>query len=93
MAAVVAEEALDLEKFRQHLANRLPSYARPLFLRIRSQVEITGTFKYAKADLVRQGYDPGACPDTLYFDNPEEGAFTPLDQPLYQRIQLGAVRL
>jgi fatty-acyl-CoA synthase len=93
MAAVVAEEELDLKEFRQHLANRLPSYARPLFLRIRSQVEITGTFKYAKNDLVRQGYDPGACTDSLYFDNPEQGAFTPLDEPLYQRIQIGAVRL
>ena len=93
MAAVVADQELDLERFRQHLTNRLPSYARPLFLRIRSQVEITGTFKYAKADLVSQGYDPGACSDTLYFDNPEEGAFTPLDQQLYQRIQIGAVRL
>jgi fatty-acyl-CoA synthase len=93
MATVVAEDTLDLKSFRQHLANRLPSYARPLFLRIRSQVEITGTFKYAKADLVRQGYDPAASSDTLYFDNPEQGAFTPLDQPLYQRIQIGAVRL
>ncbi len=93
MAAVVAEDALDLEKLHQHLANRLPTYARPLFLRIRSDVEVTGTFKYAKTDLVRQGYDPVACHDSLYFDNLELGAFTPLDQALYQRIQIGAVRV
>jgi fatty-acyl-CoA synthase len=93
MAAVVAEDALDLKEFRQHLASRLPSYARPLFLRIRNEVEVTGTFKYAKTDLVRQGYDPAACPDLLYFDNPEMGAFTPLDQRLYQQIQMGAVRI
>ena len=93
MAAVVAEEGLDLEKFRQHLATRLPSYARPLFLRMRREVDVTGTFKYAKSDLVRQGYDPLASHDVLYFDNLEMGAFTPLDQALYQQIQLGAVRV
>ena len=93
MAAVVAEKPLDLEMFRQHLASRLPFYARPLFLRIRKEVEVTGTFKYAKTDLVRQAYDPRACRDLLYFDSPEVGAFTPLDQALFERIQSGAIRL
>ena len=58
MAALVAEKELDLDGFRKHLASRLPPYARPLFLRIRSAVDVTGTFKYSKTDLVRQGYDP-----------------------------------
>jgi fatty-acyl-CoA synthase len=93
MATVVAENELDFAGFRNHLVNHLPPYARPLFLRMRNEVEVTGTFKYSKTDLVRQGYDPDACQDKLYFDNLESGTFIRLDQELYGRIQTGAIRL
>ncbi len=93
MAAVVAEDPLDLAEFRKHLVSRLPAYARPLFLRIRNEVEVTGTFKYSKTELVRQGYDPVASNDMLYFDNTESEAFTPLDKEMYDRIQIGSIRL
>jgi fatty-acyl-CoA synthase len=93
MAALVIEDELDLSKFRLHLMGRLPSYARPLFLRISDDVETTGTFKYSKTDLVRQGYDPVATTDVIYFDNPESGAFIRLDKALYDRIQDGKSRL
>jgi fatty-acyl-CoA synthase len=91
MAAVVGE--LDLAALRQHLADRLPSYARPVFLRIREDVELTGTFKYSKGDLASQGYDPAASTDPIYFNHPESQAFQSLDADLYQRIQKGEIRL
>jgi fatty-acyl-CoA synthase len=93
MAAVVAEDELDLPGFRKHLISRLPPYARPIFLRFRSEIELTGTFKYLKTELARQGYDPSATTDRIYFDNPESGAFVPLDKHLYERIQDGQIRL
>ena len=93
MAALVAEKELDLDVFRKHLASRLPPYARPLFLRIRSAVNLTGTFKYSKTDLVSQGYDPVISQDTLYFDHPESDRFVQLDKQLYDRIQCGGIRL
>ena len=93
MATVVTEDELDLAEFRQHLMNRLPPYARPLFLRIRKNMDLTGTFKYSKTDLARQGFNPAASDDAVYFNNLESGAFTPLDQQLYERIQMGAIRL
>jgi fatty-acyl-CoA synthase len=93
MAALVCAGALDLAALHRHLAGRLPAYARPLFLRLCSSAEVTGTFKYAKADLVRQGFDPGQCADPLYFNHPELRAFTVLDAPLYEHILTGAVRL
>jgi len=92
MATVVTEDELDLAEFRQHLMNRLPPYARPLFLRIRKNMDLTGTFKYSKTDLARQGFNPAASDDAVYFNNLESGAFTPLDQQLYERIQMGAIR-
>jgi fatty-acyl-CoA synthase len=93
MATLVADDELDLAEFRKHLISCLPSYARPLFLRIRNEVEVTGTFKYSKAELVRQGYDPAASSDVLYFDLLESDAFVQLDKELYDRIQSGRVRL
>ena len=92
MATVVTEDPLDLAEFRQHLMNRLPPYARPLFLRIRKNMDLTGTFKYSKTDLARQGFNPAASEDAVYFNNLESGAFTRLDQQLYERIQMGAIR-
>jgi fatty-acyl-CoA synthase len=58
MAALVTGGELDLAAFRAHLIARLPAYACPLFLRFQSKMDVTGTFKHAKSDLVRQGYDP-----------------------------------
>ena len=93
MAALVVDDTLDLSAFRNHLTSLLPSYARPAFLRIREDVELTGTFKYSKTDLVRQGYDPAATSDAIYFDSPESKSFVPLDQFLFDGIQAGQIPL
>jgi fatty-acyl-CoA synthase len=93
MAAIVTDGPLDFVAFRKHLASRLPPYARPLFVRITNCIEATATFKYTKVELVRQGYDPMATSDAIYFDNPDCGAFVRLDGAHYARIQAGAVRL
>ncbi len=91
MATLVTDRELDLAALRNHLATCLPAYARPVFLRIRGEADLTGTFKYSKTEFVRQGYDPDACADALYFDSAEE--FVPLDKDLYQRIQAREFRL
>jgi fatty-acyl-CoA synthase len=93
MAAVVAEETVNVEGLREHIASRLPPYARPLFLRLRTHADLTGTFKYSTAELARQGYDPSTVEDPLYFDLTESRSFVPLDEGLYHRIQAGEFRL
>jgi fatty-acyl-CoA synthase len=93
MAALVVDGALNLSAFRAELVNRLPGYACPLFLRIRSEMEMTATFKYRKTDLVRQGYNPAAIEDVIYFNHPERQAFVPLDNALYARIESNKIRL
>jgi fatty-acyl-CoA synthase len=92
MATLGIDDEIDLARFRNHLIDRLPPYARPLFLRIRKNMDLTGTFKYSKSDLVRQGFNPLTSNDAVYFDDPVSGAFTRLDQALYERIQTGNVR-
>jgi fatty-acyl-CoA synthase len=93
MAALVADDGMDLDELRNHLIRRLPSYARPVFLRIGKDIEVTGTFKYSKTDLVRQGYDPETTSDVIYFDDQRSGEFVQLDTTLYDRIQSRQIRL
>lgn len=93
MAAVVADEDLDLGALREHLTARLPSYARPLFLRIRKEIEVTGTFKQKKVELRAEGFDPDRVGDDIYFNDPTTERFVRLDRDLYRRIQSGDVRL
>ena len=92
MVTLVTDAELDLAAFRTHLINRLPDYARPVFLRIRTQMEVTATFKYTKSALVHEGYDPAASSDVVYFNDPERHAFIRLDGALYARIQTGQIR-
>jgi fatty-acyl-CoA synthase len=93
MAALVVDGKLDLQQFREHLARALPSYARPLFLRIQDRIAVTATFKHQKSDLVRDGFDPAAMADAIYFDDPSQRAYVRLDEPIYERIKAGKVRL
>jgi fatty-acyl-CoA synthase len=92
MATLATDDEFDLAGLRNHLISRLPPYARPLFLRIRKNMDLTGTFKYSKTQLVRQGYDLETSNDVIYFDDLEAGAFTRLDKDLYERIQVGGFR-
>jgi fatty-acyl-CoA synthase len=93
MAALVTSEDLDLAAFRTYLVERLPAYAQPTFLRIGSQLEVTGTFKYTKTAFVRDGYNPAGTADLIYCNHPERRAFVHLDQELFCLIQSGKVRL
>src|SRR5215831_1501339 len=93
MAALVIDEHFDLDELRRELLERLPEYARPVFLRIVSSMELTGTFKLRKQELVREGYDPARVGDALYMDDATRDAYVRLDVALYQRLQAGELRL
>jgi fatty-acyl-CoA synthase len=92
MAAIVPDGNLDIAALRAHLLQRLPPYARPKFLRVAKRLATTSTFKHTKGDLQRDGFDPAASSDAIYFDDPVSEAFVPLDQALYERVKAGAVR-
>jgi fatty-acyl-CoA synthase len=93
MAAIVADETFDLAALREHLANSLPEYARPLFLRIRSEIVVTETFKPRKGDLSREGFDPAETTDDIFFYDRERESFIKIDSELHDRILNRRVRL
>ncbi len=93
MSAVVIDQGFEFAAFRIHIIARLPHYARPVFVRIRSGLQVTATFKHTKNDLVRDGYDPSATSDAIYFNDSKQLAFVRLDTALFDRIQAGQIRL
>jgi len=92
MAAIVCDGACDLAALHAHLKAALPDYARPLFLRIQTELEVTTTFKQKKLDLVKDGFNPAATSDPIYFNDPRSRAFTRMDKTLYSWIEQGDVR-
>jgi fatty-acyl-CoA synthase len=93
MAAIVPGENFDLGRFREYLVGHLTDYARPLFLRILTAIDLTGTFKWKKQDLSREAYDPGAVTDTIYFNDSARQAFVKVDAALYESIRSGKLRI
>ncbi len=87
MAAMVVEPGFDFGVLREQLARRLPDYARPLFLRILSRIEATGTFKPRTHEYARAGYDPRATADAVYLDDAAVGEYARLDAARYERIR------
>jgi fatty-acyl-CoA synthase len=92
-AALLVNADFDLAEFRADVAQRLPHYARPVFLRILTSLEATGTFKPRKQDLVASGFDPALVNDPLYFDDARSQRYVPLDAALYAAIAAGQVRV
>jgi len=95
MAAVVVDNVaeFDLAGLRVELAERLPAYARPLFLRFRPKLDLTGTFKPRKVELVTQGFDPERCGDPIYFDDRHAGLYTRVDADFVVAAKAGAIPL
>lgn len=54
----VPVEELDFKDIARFLKAQMPVYAVPLFLRIKKQMETTGTFKYQKSHLKDEGFNP-----------------------------------
>jgi len=93
MAALVVAPDFDPATLAGKLAANLPAYARPVFLRLEPQMEITGTFKMRKVDLVNEGFDPQTIPNPLYILDPATQQYRPLDKALYDAVISGGLKL
>uniref|UniRef100_A0A4W5MJW8 Arachidonate--CoA ligase n=1 Tax=Hucho hucho TaxID=62062 RepID=A0A4W5MJW8_9TELE len=94
MAAVAdPKRSTDLEKFGKDLEKALPPYARPVFLRFLNEVNKTGTYKFQKTEMRREGFDPSMTSNKLYFLDPSRGRYVELHQELYSSIISGKQKL
>jgi fatty-acyl-CoA synthase len=93
MAALVVNSVFDIAALPMMLSKSLPAYARPIFLRLQPEMEITGTFKQRKGELVKEGFDPSAIADPIYWLDPANGVYEKLDAMRYADIISGRVKL
>jgi fatty-acyl-CoA synthase len=92
MALLAAEGEIDLADIALRM-RALPDYARPVFLRVKKQLEVTATFKHRKHALAKEGFDPARIADPLYVYDREKGAYVALDRDRYMAIEGGLARL
>jgi fatty-acyl-CoA synthase len=64
-----------------------------LFLRFRTEIETTGTFKQRKVELVAEGFDPARCAEATYFDDRQSGGFIRVSEGLLTGLHSGEIRL
>ncbi|XP_071965119.1 long-chain fatty acid transport protein 2-like [Antedon mediterranea] len=89
MAAITLSsgyKSLDFKALYIYLKNKLPSYARPKFIRITKNMDLTGTFKHKKSDFVKQGFDPMIITDALYYVNNESKTYDELNAESYASV-------
>ena len=93
MAAIVDPEChLDFKALAEGLDKALPSYARPIFLRIVKELEMTSTFKLKKINLQKEGFDPNKIQDKVYFRSGSK-EYVEVTPELYQEIISGTAKL
>ena len=93
MAALSTNKDIDLVKLYQKLSSSLPAYAQPLIIRIKNEIEVTGTFKHRKVELVKEGYDPKNIAEPLYFCDHQSRKYIPLDNDLFGSIDNQEIKL
>ena len=93
MASVVTDNTFSLDNMYNYLSSHLPKYTIPVFIRIAKEIEITGTFKYKKNDLAKDGFDPSLVKDKLYVASSEKNMFVDLNDNLFQKISNREMKL
>ncbi|WP_165855499.1 long-chain-acyl-CoA synthetase [Marinobacter sp. JSM 1782161] len=81
----------DVDALFRYLQDNLPPYAIPVFVRVTSAIEKTGTFKYKKADLKTAGYSVDRPGERVYAWLPRETGYTQVDEALVKRIEGGEI--
>ena len=70
-----------------------PAYAVPVFLRVKAAMETTGTFKYQKAGLKKEGFDPAQCGgEAVHVLLPGTSRYVPVTDEVYADIIAGKFR-
>jgi len=94
MAAIPdPDRRVDLAKLYAGMVDKLPTYARPIFLRFVEEIDVTGTFKMKKRDLQLEGFNPFIMreEDVYMVDNASK-TYNLITQEIYNNIVNGNMR-
>jgi len=95
MVAVVlhAGATFDAPAFYAHAERHLPGYARPAFVRLVAEMDMTGTLKQRKLTLAAEGYDSTRVADPLFVRDDAARTYVPLTEAQLDQIAAGRLRL
>ena len=83
-------EEFNWSDFSEFVAEKLPKYAQPIFIRIIKELETTGTFKLKKNDLREEAYHLDKIKgDQIYIKKPGNSSYEVLDKSYYDIIMSG----
>lgn len=87
------ERKTDFANLLSKISKELPPYAVPVFVRLTSSLEATGTFKLPKTKLMKEGYDIAMHTDPVFFLDSTHRKYVELDSELYGKIVNRKVRV
>jgi fatty-acyl-CoA synthase len=95
MAAVVLADGAPFEGvvFHAYAARELPAYARPAFVRLVPEMDVTGTLKQRKIALAGDGYDVARVADPVFVRDDAARSYVPLTPAILAEIRSGRRRL
>ncbi len=87
---VSAIEDIDWHTFSSYINAELPVFARPVFIRVQTEVDTTGTHKLMKNHLKEQAYHLDQLEgDKVFVLKPRSDQYEELDREFYQKITSG----
>ena len=93
MAAIEdPDDIINVEFVSKKLPEVLPPYARPVFLRVTNSVDTTGTFKFQKTRLRKEGFDLSLVKDKLFYFDSKLAEYSVLTKEVYGKFVDGEMR-
>ena len=97
MATITPANGLDnfdWAELTAHVRDKMPAYMIPVFIRVREQQEVTGTFKYRKVELKEEAYHLDKVGDeAIYVLAGKEAVYEPLSTDVEGKIDSGDLSL
>lgn len=92
MAAILPKnEEFDIQKFSIYLSQNLSTFAKPVFLRVIKDVELTSTYKIVKNSVREDQFHlPSIKEDKIFVLKPNERDYSVLDESYYGLIKEGS---
>lgn len=88
-----SDKDLDARAFYEFLSSQLPPFAMPLFYRVNETLERTPTFKYKKAGLKQEGYDPDKVKAAVHVALHSERSYTAVNPEILDDIKENKMKL
>jgi len=84
---------LDINMISKFVAESLPRYSIPIFIRLRDELDLTGTYKITKTTLRSEAYDITKINDLLYFWDHSSNRYIPFGENLYHQLLDGKLKI